>query len=221
MKNQLIAVTTLVFLAGASSTVLAQAKRQQDAGWYAGLSGGRADTGFTNQDFVPTVAGAALSTSTDTQGIAYRILLGYNFDRNWALEGAYTDIGDAKYNYAGTIAAVPGSGEAKVSNSAWSLSVKGAIPIGQQFDLFGRLGWSHNRSSMSLSSSWPAFQQSASHNRSDALVGLGLEYKPTANVGIRAEYDNHGRFGNRWNTTSDTGRTRSEVWLLGATVRFQ
>ena len=132
-----------------------------------------------------------------------------------------------KYKYSGTVGVVTGTGEAKLKNDAWSLSVKGTLPINQQFDIFGRLGWTYNRSELNASATaanWPVAARpitwSASENRSDALFGVGMEFKPQKNWGIRAEYENYGRFGNKLNTTSDTGRTDMDMWSIGVVVRF-
>lgn len=226
MNKQIAVAVALACLSGASSVAFAQAKQQQDAGWYVGGSAGSSNTSFSQQDY--SLANAGVTESKDGRETAYRFLVGYNFDRNWALEGAYTSLGEPKYKYAGTIGAVVGAGEARVKNDAWSLSVKGAIPVSPQFDIFGRLGWTYNRSELnaSFTAAWagtPAatsLSWSASKNRSDALVGIGVEFKPQKNWGIRAEYDNYGRFGNKLNTISDTGRTDTDMWSLGVVVRF-
>jgi len=214
MKTKIAAAIALACL---SSVAFAQAK-QQDAGWYVGGSVGRSNTGFSQQDY--TMANAGVTESKDSHDTAFKVLLGYNFDQHWALEGAFTSLGEPKYKYSGTILGLTGNGEAKLKNDAWSLSVKGALPINQQFDVFGRLGWTYNRSDLTVSTSWPGFGMSSHHNRSDVLVGVGLEFKPQKNWGIRAEYDNYGRFGNKWNTTSDTGRTDTDMWSLGVVIRF-
>lgn len=230
MKKTITAAIAFAFLASASSLALAQARQQQqDAGWYVGLSGGKSNTGFSKQDYsFTTVTGASVAESTDSRETAWRALVGYNFDKNWALEGAFSSLGEPKYKYSGTIGGLTGTGQTTVNNDAWSLAVKGTLPVNQQFDIFGRLGWSYNRSeaNTSYTVAWPGTLAatsrsfSASKNRSDAVVGVGIEFKPQKNWGIRAEYDNHGRFGNKRNTVSDTGRTDSDMWTIGVVVRF-
>lgn len=225
MKKQIAAA---IALACASSFALAQAK--QDTGWYLGGSVGRSNTGFTKQDYRTGIAGMAETTTSHDTG--YKALIGYNFDRNWAVEGAYTSLGEPKYKYTGTGAnALAGNGEAKLTNDAWSVSAKGTIPINQQFDFFGRLGVTYNRSELNATASsvgWfdntstpkSPLAWSVTKKRSDALLGLGFEFKPQKNWGIRAEYENYGGFGNKMTSRNDTGRTSPDLWSLGAVVRF-
>jgi OmpA-OmpF porin, OOP family len=226
MKTKIAAAVALACL---SSVAFAQSKMGADAGWYVGGHLGQSRTDFNSSDFALNLAG--VSESKDDSDTAWKLLLGYNFNENWALEGFYTDLGEPKYKYAGTFATVTGSGEARIRNDAWGLAVKGTIPVHQQWDIYGRLGWTYNRSkldaSFTASAAWLGATVpvgwSADHNRSDAVLGVGVEWKPQKNWGIRLEYENYGRFGNAFDNTGNldqTGRTDVDMWSLGVVVRF-
>jgi OmpA-OmpF porin, OOP family len=224
MKAKIAAAVALACL---SSVALAQSKQGMDAGWYVGAHLGRSSTSFNSSDFnASTVAG--VSTSKEETDTAWKLLLGYNFDQNWALEGFYTMIGEPKMKYSGVVGATAVTGEAKVRNDSWGLALKGTIPVHAQWDIYGRLGWTYNRSEMNASFSaantWfgttAMTNWGADENRSDVLLGAGVEWKPQKNWGIRLEYENYGQFGNTLDSYTKTGRTDSDMWSLGVVVRF-
>ncbi len=219
MKSKIAAAVALACL---SSVALAQSKMGTDAGWYVGGNIGQSRSDMNSSDFNSAVVG--VSTSKDDNDTAWKLLLGYNFDQNWALEGFYTNLGEAKAKYSGIQ-----TGEAKLTNDAWGLALKGTIPVHQQWDIYGRLGWTYNRSKLDTSfipavvpfpgavasNGW-----SADENRSDVLLGVGVEWKPQKNWGIRAEYENYGEFGNKLDSYGKTGRSDVDMWSLGVVVRF-
>lgn len=237
MNKQIAVAVALACLSGASSVAFAQAK-QQNAGWYAGVSGGRSATDFTTQDFstnaytamFPASAGLIAGSSSDDRNTAWRLFVGYNFDQNWALEGAYTSLGEAKYTINGTAAATPyARGETaqfRVDNNSWSLAVKGTLPVSKEFDIFALLGGTSNYSKTNMGATVQfatdmGASGSASKTKGYGMGGIGVEYKPTPKIGIRAEYHNYGKFGDKiTNASSNTGRTEMDAWLIGVSVKF-
>lgn len=211
-----------VALACTASLAQAQQAKPLQTGVYAGISGGRSDTAFTAQDYSLNLP-ATVSESTDTHDAAWRVFVGYSFTENWAVEGAYTSLGDAKYKYAGLGALAGQSAEAKIDRDSWSLAVKGTLPVSKEFDVFALLGATSNHVKLDATMSagiaaaaGAPTTTSESHTRSYGMVGLGIEYKPTSNVGIRAEYQNLGKFGD----STNTGRSDGDAWLIGVRVKF-
>lgn len=232
MKTKIAAAVALACL---SSVALAQQNKAADMGPYAGISGGRSNTSFASQDFstnayaniINPAAAGLISDATDTHNTAWRIFLGYKFDQHWAIEGAYTSLGEAKYSLNGTAGAYAGGAAAfNVDQSSWSAAVKGTLPISKEFDIFALLGGTSNYSKTNLSATGQfatdmGASGSSSNTKGYALFGVGVEYRPTPNVGIRAEYQNFGKFGDSIINTSDgTGRTEVDAWLLGVSVKF-
>lgn len=232
-------IVIAVALACVSSISLAQQNKSAagaTVGPYAGISGGRSSTSFTTQDysvsaynrFFPASTGL-IAESSDKRGTAWRIFYGYNFDANWALEGAYTSLGESKFNLRGTGGAYTAASTEtfKLDNSAFSLAVKGTLPISAQFDIFALLGGTYNRTELTRTPSGQfatdlaTVSTSANNSRGYGMGGLGVEFKPAKNWGIRAEYQTYGKFGEQFSTTSSkTGRSSVDTWLLGATFRF-
>lgn len=207
MKKTIIALT----LAAASTVAFAQ-----NTGFYVGGGVGVSDTKFNSSDF--SVGVATIRESKDRTDTAWKLFGGYDFNKNLAIEAGYTDLGNPKYKYAGVGILAGLSAQATADQTAWFVAAKGTLPISQQFNLFGKLGVTSNHLKVSMSASLPGFSGSASKTHTDALIGVGAEYLVTKNVGIRAEYENYGRFGG--DVQNSTGRTKADVWSISASFKF-
>lgn len=207
MKKVVLALS----LIAAGATALAQG-----TGFYVGGSIGQSNTRFKSDDF--SANSPSVSESKDRHDTAWKLFAGYNFNQYLAVEAGYTDFGKAKYEYQGNGALAGFQGETKAEQDAWFAVAKGTFPIDAQFNVFGKLGVTRNHLKVSGSTNIPGFTDlgSESENRSDALIGVGAEFLPAKNFGIRVEYENYGRFGDQDNT----GRTRVDLWSVGAVFNF-
>lgn len=194
----------------------ASAAQAQGSGFYLGASAGQSDTRFKTEDFS---AGTPLfSESKNRHDTAWKLFAGYAITPNLAVEAGYTDFGRPEYRYAGNDLFTGISGDVKVRESAWFAAAKGTVPINEQFAVFARLGVTRNYLKASARTNIPDFTDlgSRSKERTDAVLGAGVEFMPMRNVGIRAEYENYGRFGD----ASGTGRTRVDLWSVGVVLKF-
>jgi OOP family OmpA-OmpF porin len=180
---------------------------QVPAGLYVGVSAGQSSTSFESQDYT---FGPGASDSQDETDSAYKLFAGYNFNRNWAVEAGYADLGKPSY----TTRLFGVTGVATVENTAWFVAGKGTLPVGTALGLFAKLGVTQNKSE--ATGSVGALSVSGSKTRTEALVGVGAQYSLTRNFGIRAEYEDFGKFGN----SNDTGRTKTSLWSVGVTYSF-
>lgn len=128
------------------------------SGVYAGIKAGSNRVGFN-----------ALSKSSDT---AYGVLLGYQYNRNFAVEGEYTDLGRFT-----TAAAVTGKSD------VWGLSAVGVLPLNDDFSAYGKLGIA--RSDTTTSAATGA-------KRTAATYGLGGQYDATPMIGLRLSWERYG-----------------------------
>ena len=238
MNKSRFSLSTVAVMAAFSSISAAQAAPVADAAqapnesWYVGISAGRSDSSFTSSDYTP--ANGQISESQDKTKTSGKGFIGYDFNKNWAVELGYTSFGEPRYKYDGTGASAGGAAHDKVRETAWSLVAKGSLPINEQFGLFAKLGATRNRSqgSYNIDSSNAAFaaimgttSTSASTSRSDVLIGVGAQFYFNKNVAIRLEYEDYGRFGNSGNFTtaaagSYTGRTKVNIWTGGISYNF-
>ena len=188
-----------------------------DTGWFGGLSVGRTRNSFDTSDFSSGLPG--VSESQDSGKTGGKFFGGYNFNKYFGLEGAYTDLGTFSYNYSGA-----SSANANFKANAWSLAGVGTVPLGMGFSLFGKLGLARTHATESLNdpgnllaaSTTPALHFNGSDNRTSALWGGGLEYAINPVYSLRAEYEDYGRVGD----SSTTGSARDNMWSLGLKVNF-
>jgi OmpA-OmpF porin, OOP family len=131
------------------SVSLAQS-RMQDTPWYVGADIGQADLGVDE----------------DT---AFRILGGYQINRNFAAEISYSDFGDA------------GTGSANVKANAWELVGVGSYPLANQFSVFGKLGFALVE----------VKALGVTDDKTELTYGFGVQYDFTPKVGIRGQWQRY------------------------------
>lgn len=154
----------------ASAMLVAGPALAQDQGWYAGLTLGQSK----QKDACDGVSGAGISC--DDKDTAWRILGGYQFNKNLAVELGYTDVGEV--SASGTFSA---SIEAKI----WELVAVGSWPFTPNFSAYGKLGM--YRGDTDFSTNNPAFANESESN-TDLTYGIGVRWDFTKNLGARAEY---------------------------------
>jgi hypothetical protein len=141
-------------MAGSLALLSGSALADQDRGFYLNANFGQAQYDIS-QDDLDSVAIAAFESngitvldaesSLDDEGSPWSLSGGYRFSRYLAVEVGYLDLGTAKYDATGTVG-IPGLGVADtdlgIDISAKGPTVAAAVyaPIGEKFDVHGRLG---------------------------------------------------------------------------------
>lgn len=173
-----------------------------DNGFYAGVTLGQAKSGNP----APL---APLSKNTDT---VYGGLVGYQFTKNWGVEGFYTG--------AGKWQSLIGVGGANVSGKADSYGVvgTGTLPLSDTFSLYGKLGYASTKTT----STGTALGLVASFGatRSAATYGLGMQYNVTPSIGIRAGWDRYGAALVNWVAVGAKNNYNVDVYSVGAVFKF-
>ena len=141
--------------------------------------------------------------SCDKKDSAWRVFGGYQFHRHFAAELGYANLGEAKIDFG------PGD-QFNAEARAWDISAVGILPVGP-VSLLGRVGL--YRANTELRDS--ATGESADESNSGLLLGLGVQYDVTKNLGVRAE----------WQQYADVGHGDTEfdvrVLNLGVVWKFQ
>ena len=132
-------------------------------------------------------AGVGTIKTNADKSTAWKLYGGYQFNPTWGAEFAYNDLG--KYFGSNVV--------------SWSLAGTATMPIGERWSVLGKLGVTSNRARFTGAGS-----------RSDLLVGAGIGYKLTSNVGLRLEYEDFGKLSNVANVNNSRGRT------LGMSVKY-
>lgn len=165
-----------------------------DTGFYIGGSFGQSKiSDFNGSDVDAELAslGITSTTTTDDKDTGWKAFAGYRIMKYLAVEGAYTNFGEATANVV-TTAPSAGTANVKLENEAWSLSALGILPLSDQFSLFARLGlnvWNVDVSASGTGSGSTAY--SDSEDGTDVVYGLGAAYHITPNLNLRAEWERY------------------------------
>jgi OmpA-OmpF porin, OOP family len=130
----------------------------------------------------------------DEKDTAWRILGGYQFNRYFAAELGYHDLGEASS---------PGGG---VEATAWELVGIGSYPIVDKLSVYGKLGLYRGELE----------GLGAEETNSDVTYGVGLQYDFLKNVGVRGEWQRYSKMGGGSLTETDV-----DVLSVGVVYRFQ
>lgn len=202
-RNRSFAKLVLAGLIASGALATTQAARADDmmnwgnatpwnaAPWYVGINLGQSrmsdiGNGFSKHD------------DTDTTGT---VNIGYQFNRNFAVELGYTDFG--KFNVSN------GSGSGDWKSDGVGLSLVGILPMDNRWSLYGKIG---------------AFY---SDTRINNIPGVNSDKRTNGTAGLGVSYD----FGNRvvgkaeWNYYNDvgessTGKPTINTVTLGLAYRF-
>lgn len=206
MKKISFAVMTIAGLVGASPVFAA------DPGWY--LLGGLGqttggDSGQSSLDNALTSAGASgFSSNLDTPTL-YKLEAGYQFDRNWALEGGY--LGSGKTNYVASGGNLSASATASGRLGGWNLTGVGILPFGNGFSLLGKLGVANMQESGTASGG--GYSAATSGSKNDLTYGIGVKYDFSNAVFLRADLDSYS-IGN------SNASSRSTVGMIDIGYKF-
>jgi len=167
----------------------AYAQHAQDAGWYGGIDVGGSHLSGINTDSLD---------SFDKSDTAFDLNLGYRLNRNFAVEGAYTDLGKFHFSSAAL-------GDGDVKPTAVSLSAVGILPLQSNFSLYGKAGIAHTETKA----------LGASDTKDGLLAGAGVMYDFNRNVYAKAGWDHFDDVG-----TDATGKGHADLYSLGVCYRF-
>jgi OOP family OmpA-OmpF porin len=148
--------------------------------------------------------------SCDEKDTAIKIFAGYQFNRNFAAEVAFQDFGKTKGS--GTVLGVPVSAEVK--SHAFEADALGILPFMDQFGAYGRLGLYYAKTEGS--GVVGGATGSGSDTNSGLTYGLGLQWDPIRNVGLRLEWQRYHDVGG-----DNSGKGDIDVLGIAALYRFR
>lgn len=164
-----------------------------NSAWYigAGLGGSRAT--IDQERLVRSLSASGASSvafSSDERDSAYKLLIGKQLSRNFALEGAYFDLGKFGFD---AVTTPPGSLSGNVSFRGVSLDLLAQLPLSQRFSIYGRLGANYAKSSAHFTGTrlFAVTNPDPSERKLNPKVGLGMEYKFTEALALRGEVERY------------------------------
>ncbi len=222
-------------LALAATTLYVTTTHAAAEGWYLGLGVGQSKARDIEDNLDPFLkALEPLPTSLepvlayDDEATAWRVFAGYRLNKHVAVETGYTGFGKFSYsgNYSydnpGTLPDFSGSFAGKAEPKIWTLGALAILPLGSQFELFGKLGaafWEMETTetmATTVGSESQRSSRSASKTGSSLNVGLGLQYSLSNSLALRLEWERFDDVGEK----TLTGETDIDLLTLGVAYRF-
>ncbi|MBI4742173.1 MAG: outer membrane beta-barrel protein [Betaproteobacteria bacterium] len=198
--------------------LLAGSAQAADSGIYFGGSLGAVYSGL-GDDFKNRLSSGfgSASLSEDKRDGAFRALLGYRFNGNFALEGSWGDYGkvDGKANTTLPLSRIATERE----TTALMLDLVGALPLGERFDLTGKIGAAFWNVETQTTTVLPVSSIASTGKRDQSGVaphiGVGFQYRvsDTARATFDIEQFRAGKNG-------DTGRSTVTTVLAGFKINF-
>jgi len=187
--SRLLGLSTLALL---STAALAQTPLPSY--YYGGVSVGQSQTRLDEGELTRHQLGAATEVAgfdSDERDTAYRLFLGYQFNRFMALEGGYFDLGEARFTADTTVPLGTLSG--KLKTRGWHLDLVGSLPVTPRFSVLGRIGAHHGKTKaeyVGTGLAVPAFPE-ASKSKTNYKYGAGLQYEITPAMLVRGEWERY------------------------------
>ncbi len=165
----------------------------QDQGWYGGANIGRSAATIDDARITSGLASGGLATSSISdrdRSTGFKLYGGYQFHRNFALEGGYFDLGKFGYT-ANTIPA--GTLDGNIKLKGFNLDAVGILPITDRFSALGRVGlnYAQARDSFTGTGAVNVTNPNPSKSGTNYKLGLGLQYAFTEALGMRAEVERY------------------------------
>lgn len=155
--------------------------------------------------FIGGAAGAA-QVDEDFDGLplddnasSFRLYGGYRFNDYLAVEGAYVDLGEFEQSF--NIIGLPVNLSADADGFA--AAVMGAVPLGERFDLEGRLGlffWDGRASAGTLA---------ADPSDENLFLGLGASFDLSRNIAVTGDW-----------TRYELEDVEADVFTIGFRINF-
>ncbi|HEY5897364.1 MAG TPA: outer membrane beta-barrel protein [Burkholderiales bacterium] len=192
MKKTAIALGII----GAALALPAGAQGLNMSAFYVGATLGQSE-------FKDSCDGIGAGVSCDEKDTAWRLLGGYQFNRNFAAELGYHNFGETKASAGGI--------SASIKSKAWELVGIGSLPVANQFSLYGKLGG--YRADTELTSNFGA---SGKDTNTGWTYGFGAQWDPMAQLGVRVEWQQYRDVGG-----DNSGKGEINVLSVGGIWRFR
>jgi OOP family OmpA-OmpF porin len=157
-----------------------------DAFWYMGGNIGQSKAKIDDARITAQLPGS-VSISDDNTGLGYKLFGGYQFNKNFAVEGGYWHLGQFGYNASTT---PTGGLSGKIKVQGLNVDAVGMLPLNNRFSVFARLGLQYAEAKDSFSSSGAVPAPANSNPSKSAMnykAGVGVQYNFNRSLGMRLE----------------------------------
>jgi len=164
-----------------------------NSAWSIGVGAGQSRANIDDARLSRSLSanGATLgSFNTDERGRGFKLFAGKQLNPYFAVEGGYFDLGKFSFN-----ATTSGNGvlDGEIGLRGVNLDLVGQWPLSQRFSLFGRIGANYAKASTHFTGNRLAAvtNPNPSERKIGAKAGLGLEYKFSEALAMRAEVERY------------------------------
>lgn len=190
MKTTVIRVTqsaSLLLFAAFANPLIAQTMTDYNTGWYMGGNMGISTTNIDKDKITQNLANH--SYSDDEQDLGYKLFGGYQFNKNFALEGGYFNLG--KFNYS--LSTPNGSLDGNIKVMGLNLDAVGILPITEDFSAFAKIGANYAQAKDSFNSTGTISMSDDSPQKNDLnyKFGAGLQYAVSDALALRLEAERY------------------------------
>jgi hypothetical protein len=182
-----------------------------DDGWY--VMGAIGETtsnhGKSIRDNTLASIGRTGFSSSFNKPAVYNLDVGYQVNKNFAVEGGYIGSNSATYSASGGNLARPVNASTKISG--WTVAAVGILPLTDQFSLLGKWGLAGIKESATVTGL--GVPTSTNGTITDVTYGIGAKYDFTHAVFGRLDIDSY-KIGNA------ASSNRGFVWMVGVGYRL-
>lgn len=169
------------------------AQAADDANWYIGANVGPTQATIDDARIQQNLSAQGLpnaSMTDNNRDTGYKVFGGYQFNRNWALEGSYFDLGKYRFDASTTPAGTLG-GELRLRGFA--LDAVLSAPLTDRFSVFGKLGanYAEARDTFTSSGAVAVSDTNPSKMELNPKIGIGMQYAFTDALAVRAELERY------------------------------
>lgn len=187
-----------------------------ESGWIGGLSVGQSKARIDDAKIAEQLQNAGFFTPSindENLNTGVKFFGGYQFNKYFALEGGYFDLG--RFGYQATTVPVGGL-NGNIQLKGVNFDVVGILPVSQKFSVLGRLGanYGQSRDYFTTVGAVSVTDPNPSNNSFNWKAGLGMQYDLFESVGLRGEWERY--------RINDSVGTRGDIDLisLGLVVRL-
>ena len=172
--------------------VSGQAAAADESGWYGGLSIGQSRGKIHDERIAGELAAQGETvTSIDDKdiGLGFKLFAGRKFNRNFAVEGGYFNLGKLGFSADTTTGSLTGS----IKLQGMNLDAVGILPFTEKFSALGRVGFTYTQARDTFTSTGSVVVSDPNPRKSEGnyKVGLGVQYDLTRALGLRGEWERY------------------------------
>ena len=177
----------------ALAVIASQFAVADDLGWYGGANVGRSAATIDDARITSGLLTGGLATTSiedRDRSTGFKVFGGYQFNRNFALEGGYFDLGKFGFT-ANTVPAGMLTGNIRLRG--FNLDAVGILPVTEKLSLLGRVGVTNAQARDSFSGTGAVNVLNANPSKRDTnyKFGVGVQYAFNDALAMRVEAERY------------------------------